>query len=122
MFFKIGVLKNSAIFTGKHLCCSLFFDKVAGLRPGTLIKKRLQHRCFLWILQNFKEQLIYRTPPVAASEPWRKVQIQFFAYKFSFFQPALISKINFPSLIGNVGKILFKITETALSAYATAIS
>ena len=24
MFFKIGVLKNLAIFTGKHLCC--FFD------------------------------------------------------------------------------------------------
>ena len=27
-----GVLKNSAKFTGKHLCQSLFFDKVAGLR------------------------------------------------------------------------------------------
>ena len=24
MFFKIGVLKNFAYFTGKHLCCSLF--------------------------------------------------------------------------------------------------
>ena len=36
MFFKKGVLKNFAKFTGKHLCQSLFFDKVAGLR----------HRCF----------------------------------------------------------------------------
>ena len=26
---------------GKHLCQSLFFDKVAGLRPATLLKKRL---------------------------------------------------------------------------------
>ena len=31
-------------FTGKHLCQSLFFNKVAGLRP--LLKKRLWHRCF----------------------------------------------------------------------------
>ena len=26
------------------------------------LKKRLWHRCFLWILRNFKEQLFYRTP------------------------------------------------------------
>ena len=31
-----GVLKNFTKFTGKHLCQSLFFNKVAGLR----------HRCF----------------------------------------------------------------------------
>ena len=32
MFFKIGALKNFTIFTGKHLCCSLFFiNKVAGV-------------------------------------------------------------------------------------------
>ena len=30
-FFKISVLKNFTIFTGKHLCPSLFFNKVAGL-------------------------------------------------------------------------------------------
>ena len=29
MFFKIGVLKDFAIFAGKHLCRSLFFNKVA---------------------------------------------------------------------------------------------
>ena len=28
-----GVLRNLAKFTGKHLCQSLFFDKVAGLKP-----------------------------------------------------------------------------------------
>ena len=27
------VLRNLAKFTGKHLCQSLFFDKVAGLKP-----------------------------------------------------------------------------------------
>ena len=28
------VLKNFAKFTGKHLCQSFFFNKVAGLRPS----------------------------------------------------------------------------------------
>ena len=31
-FVRKGVLSNFAKFTGKHLCQSLFFDKVAGLR------------------------------------------------------------------------------------------
>ena len=30
-----GVLRNFAKFTWKHLCQSLYFDKVAGLRPET---------------------------------------------------------------------------------------
>ena len=35
------VLKNFTRFTGKHLSWSLFFNKVAGLRPATLLKKKL---------------------------------------------------------------------------------
>ena len=46
VFCKKSVLKNFAKFTEKHLCQSLFFNKVAGLRPATLLKKRLWHRCF----------------------------------------------------------------------------
>ena len=46
VFCKKGVLRNFTKFTGKHLCQSLFFNKVAGLRPETLLKKRLLHRCF----------------------------------------------------------------------------
>ena len=46
MFCKKGVLRNFSKFTGKHLCRSLFFNKVAGLRPATLLKKKLLHRCF----------------------------------------------------------------------------
>ena len=38
MFFKIGVLKNFVIFTGKYLCWGLFLIK--------LTPKRLQRRCF----------------------------------------------------------------------------
>ena len=41
-----GALRNFAKFTEKHLCKSLFFDEVAGLRPITLLKKRLWHSCF----------------------------------------------------------------------------
>ena len=46
VFYKKGVLKNFAKFIGKHLCQSLFFNKVAGLGPATLLKKRLRYRCF----------------------------------------------------------------------------
>ena len=46
MFCKKDVLTNFTKFTGKHLCWSLFLNKVAGLRPTTLLKKRLWHRCF----------------------------------------------------------------------------
>ena len=45
MFYKKGVFKNFSKFTGKHLCQSLLFNKVAGLRPVTLLKMRLWYRC-----------------------------------------------------------------------------
>ena len=38
--------KNFTKFSGKHLCWSLFLNKVSGLRPSTLLKKRPQQRCF----------------------------------------------------------------------------
>ena len=67
VFCKKGVLRNFAKFTGKHLCQSLFFNKVAGLRPSTLLKKRLWHRCFPFnFCEIFKNTFSYRTPLVAA--------------------------------------------------------
>ena len=54
---KKGVIRNFVKFTGKHLCQSIFFNKVAGLRYATLLKKRLWHMCFL---VNFAKFL--RTP------------------------------------------------------------
>ena len=59
---KEGVLRNFAKFTGKHLCQSLFFNKDAGLRPATLLKRDSGARVFLWVLRNFYEHLLYRTP------------------------------------------------------------
>ena len=42
MFFEIGVLKNFAVFTGKHQRWSLFLIKLQTWMPT----KRLQHSCF----------------------------------------------------------------------------
>ena len=48
-----GVIRNFAKFTGKHLCQSPFFDKNAGFRLATLLKKRLWYRCFPVNFANF---------------------------------------------------------------------
>ena len=53
VFCKKGVLRNFAKITGKHLCPSVFFNKVAGLRPASFLKKRLWHRCFPVNFVNF---------------------------------------------------------------------
>ena len=46
VFCEKDVLRNFEKFTGKHLCQRLFFNKVAGLGPATLLKNSLWHRCF----------------------------------------------------------------------------
>ena len=58
VFWKKGVLRNFVKFTGKHLCQSLFFDKVAGLRHG----------CFPVNFAKFlRTPFFHRAPLVAAS-------------------------------------------------------
>ena len=49
-----GVLRNFAKFIGKHQCQSLLFNKVVGLMPAAFLKKRLWHRCFPMIIENFQ--------------------------------------------------------------------
>ena len=48
MFYKkAGVLKNFEKFNGKHLCQSLFFHKIAGLRTQVFTStQKLWHKCF----------------------------------------------------------------------------
>ena len=71
VFCKKNVLRKFAKFTGKYLCQRLFFNKVVGLRPATLLKKILWHRCFPVNFAKFLRALFfYRTPPVAASSGW----------------------------------------------------
>ena len=57
VFFKKCVLKKFAKFTGKQLCQIHFFNKAAGLKPATLLRKRLWHKCFP---VNF--EMLLRTP------------------------------------------------------------
>ena len=44
---------NFAIFIGKHLCWSPVLIKAERSRIATLLKKRLQHRCFLVNIAKF---------------------------------------------------------------------
>ena len=50
VFCKKGVLRNFAEFTGKHLCQSLFFNKVAGLflDPSLVPKTKKINVIFMW--------------------------------------------------------------------------
>ena len=59
LFCKNDVLKNFAKFTGKHLCYSLFLNKVAGLSLAALSKKRLWYRCFPVNFGKFSRALFY---------------------------------------------------------------
>ena len=84
MFFKIGVLKNFAIFTGKHLRWSLFLIKLQALTffiehrwwlladlGLQLIEKRLQYRYFPVNIAKFLGTAFF-IPLVAASETMTK--------------------------------------------------
>ena len=62
MFCKKGVLRNFTKLTGKHLCQSFFFDKVAGLRRAT------------WVLLNFQEHFFTEHVRTTASETYQKLQ------------------------------------------------
>ena len=66
LFCKNGVLKNFLKFTGTHLCWSLLFNKVVGLRLAssskklsTLWKKSLRQRCFLLNFSKFFRNSIF---------------------------------------------------------------
>ena len=45
MFYEKADLQSAEIFTGKHLCWSIFLMKLQAFRPVTLLK-RLQHSLF----------------------------------------------------------------------------
>ena len=57
MFFKIGVLKNSANLTGKHLCWSLFLIKLQYVKPATSLKRDCNTSVFVRNSQNFQKHL-----------------------------------------------------------------
>ena len=66
MFFKGGVLKSYAIFTGKHLRWSPFLIKFQSFRPATL-KVTPMKVFYCDYCKIFKNSFFHRTPPLAAS-------------------------------------------------------
>ena len=87
---KKGILGNFAKFTGKHLYQSLLFNKVGGLRPATLLKKTLWHRCFPVNFAKFQ-----RTPFLQKSSGRLLLSVIFaisLAQKFSLTLEAPISQ------------------------------
>ena len=80
VFYKKGVLRNLGKFTGKHLWQSLFSItlQALGLRPATLLKKRLWRRCFP---VNFAKFL--RTPFLIEHLRWLLLTLEFLKIVFS---------------------------------------
>ena len=97
---KKGILRNSAKFTGKHLSQNLFFNKVAGWSPATLLKKGFWHRKFSCEFNNIsKNKFSTEHLQTTASVP-RTVQksLHVLQSKASFlqsFQTICSSKLQF---------------------------
>ena len=68
VFCKKGFPRNFTKLTGTHLCQSLFLNKVAGLRPSTLFKKKLAQVFSCEFCKISKNTFLHRTPLVAVSE------------------------------------------------------
>ena len=106
VFCEKGVLRNFANFTGKHLCQSLFFNKVAGPGPATLLKKRLQHRCFPVNFAKFLRHLFLQSTSSGCF------------YVYSFFSIFTIfqtnHQINFDLLIRELKGLVMKIRHQML--------
>ena len=88
VFSKKVALRNFAKFTGIHKCHSLFFNKIAGLRPAALLKKGLWHRCFP---VNFAKFLT--TPFLTEHLQWLLLSLQLFACVLNIASLENLSKI-----------------------------
>ena len=89
---KKAILKHFVIFTGKHLCRGLLFNKVASHHACNFTKKRLQHRYYLVNIGKFTRRPILKN----ISEPlhcwnvlWERFQIRSELSKRNFWWPAV---------------------------------
>ena len=96
MFYKKGILQNSAKFTVKYLCQSFFFNIVEGLRPAALLKETLAKVFCCEFCDISKNTLFNRTPPMAASAFSIKIIIQSEAHLLfaHFLENALLFFLN----------------------------
>ena len=88
VFCTTGILKNLAKLTVKHLCQSLFFNKVADLRPakhsGTGVFSRIfkifsntffteqLHWLLLKFISHHTKELLYVNTNFMGNKPWSK--------------------------------------------------
>ena len=97
---KKDVPRNLTKFTVKRLCQSLFFHKVVGLRPATLLKKRPWHRCFpvnfvkflrIHFLQNTSGQLLLTYHPGSQSGQYFFENIDKALDMYSYFDKIILT-------------------------------
>ena len=91
MCFVKGVLRNFAKFTGKHLCQSLFFNKVAGWgKLGSCYSKSTRYKRFLNWHKIVKKVVTVKTPFFVVG-PFSTPH-SFFCLKIGFWQGKFVSK------------------------------
>ena len=93
VFCKKSVLRKFTKFTGKHMCQSLFLNKIAGLRPKacSFIKEETLAQVFSGeICEISKNIFFHRTPLVAASLLGHRVVLwNFYEYILRIFKNRL---------------------------------
>ena len=115
VFCSKGVLKNFAIFTGKHLYWNLFLIKLHAWRPATLLKRDSNTDFFLLRLRNFLEQIFLQN---ISGECFWKVHTENFSLKPFFHRlPVNISYgkriLNiFFIWLSNASKMLWKLLNS----------
>ena len=70
VFCKKGVLRNFAKFTRKHRCQSLFFNKVAGLRPTNIYLSKVSNRNTIKRCKILRLKLTIKTPERRQTSFW----------------------------------------------------
>ena len=94
MFFEISSLNYFAIFTGKHLCWGLFLIKLQAFRRATLLKRDTNSGVSCGYYEIFKNSLLYRKPPVAASDSPTTAQYSHLECLFFDFAPSSAFKFD----------------------------
>ena len=108
MFFKTAALKKFAIFTGKHLCWSVFLINLQVWRPAALLKRDSSPNFSREYCEVFKDGFIYRTPLVAASKilgtPFQKLWTIFMATQPTFQRQINVSMLCINDEITLIGR------------------
>ena len=106
MFYKKGVLKNLTKFTGKHLCQSLFFNKVCNfiknIRPATLLKKETLAQAFSCVFYKiFKNTFLTKHLRVTASALFTAIRI--LGLNINYLNPLSVNPTKWSNILRQFG-------------------